>query len=184
MPILEKRKSRANQQSSVLNAVIRRTTVQDDVLFVREEHIPPGKYRAEIVGVFEARTAKGKDAVDLVYSFTAEDGFCARAKERYVTDGFLLEQLCDHWITSGLIAEGVTYADIKGITESVTVSYARKGALGSLQDRRPFKAKTAKSSAGKISNPHVDDDEDDDYPLLCDEEDDDDDYLPLDDEDD
>ena len=173
MSLTNKEKKRSGDNRSVLNTVIRRTSVQKDAPFITEDHIPAGKYRTEIVGVFEARTEKGKAAVDLVYSFTNEDGFGARAKERYVADGYRLEQLCDHWITSGLLEEDVTYSDLKGIVENVTVFYGRKGALGSLLDLRPCKIKSAMTVAADASDPYIDEDEEDDY----------DDFLPSEDDD-
>lgn len=177
MLVSEKNKNKTNNERSVLNTVIHRTTAQKDVPFVKEDVVPAGRYRAEIVGVFDARTEKGKEAIDVVYSLANADGFSVRAKERYVMGGYRLEQLCEHWLTSGLLTEGTTYGDILGIVESVTVSYARKDALGTLQDRRPWKEKTVKSVTTTNSTLRVAEDEEEDILPL----DDDDDYLEDDD---
>lgn len=154
---------------SVLNKVIRRSAITKDTPFVTEEVIPAGTYHTVVSAVMEAKTQKKKDAIDVVYTFSNDEGVAVIAKERFVLDGFRWEELVDHYFDCDLLTGDCVIADIKGIEEYVTVTYPRKGALGTLRNRQPCKNKSV--SAPPAMAVIDDDSEFDDFLDVGDEED-------------
>jgi hypothetical protein len=158
-------------RTSILNTVLHHSA-KKDVPFITEDIIPAGTYQIIISDVIDTETEKGKAAVDLVYIFTSEDGFSAHAKERYVSNGYRWEQLIDHLFDVGLLTEDSTGAQLKGIEELVTVSYAREGALGTLQNRRPCSKKLPKPPAKVIDTEEDVDDDDPEFDDFLEEDED------------
>ena len=154
-----------SEKNSVLDTTIHRSRVQKKVPFINEELIPAGKYTTKITAVMEAVTENAKPAVDLCYQFTNQKGEEVEAKERYVLGGYYFEKLGDALIDAGL-PDGATISEAVGITERVTVVYPRKGALGHIQQRSPYKNKN-------VTPPTSTDSEDDEEEDVIVEDDDD-----------
>lgn len=172
-----KKTSKNAGNHSVLETVIYRTEEQKVIPFITEDRVPAGQYIAEISAVLPAVTGDGKAAVDICYIFTDAQGLRIEAKERCSIEGYRFQKYCDHLIDAGLLQNAFKISQMVGVTESVSVVYAHKNALGLLQDRKPYQGKKVirnMSSVNKIEATGEDFDDisdDEDYDDFLEEDD-------------
>ena len=151
MALMNTRTKNRPAKTNVMDRALKRSTVQTTVPFITQDTVPAGRYLARITAVSDSKTTAGKAAFDLTYELVDANGKAVVAKERHPADGYLFQKLVDHWIDCQLIPDGANPSDLVDIEEEAEVTYVDEGALGNLQNRRPFKHVATKATSSKKS---------------------------------
>ena len=151
-----------------------------DFEFIFKNNVPAGKYESIIEKLKEVTTKRGFPAVEVCYELKSLGGTSSqtyKVKQVYPEGteyyGDFVKAMEDAINASD--DQEISFDDLIGVTEKVTVMYPNNGNWGTFTDRKPLEKATAEVS--EISNNQI-------QSLLSDYDEDDefDDFLPEDDE--
>ena len=128
------RKAPTASKTSAVDRKITRKAQAKKFSFAKTGVVPPGTYKSEIVGIEEAQTKAGEEAVDVLYELTSTSGRKYHVRMRYPVDGYFFEELCDALLDAGL-AEGSKLSEAVGLEEEVELAYSNGERIGSFVNR-------------------------------------------------
>lgn len=148
--------------------------------FIFKNNIPAGKYESTIEKLKEVTTKRGFPAVEVCYELKSLGGTSSqtyKVKQVYPEGTEYYDDFVKAMVDAINASDDqeISFDDLIGVTEKVTVMYPNNGNWGTFTDRKPLEKATTEVS--EISNNQI-------QSLLSDYDEDDefDDFLPEDDE--